>query len=503
MTLRDHTHAQGEQRLDADVVVVGSGPGGASVARVLAASGRTVVVLEEGPAQPRFRPNVAHTNRYHMQEGGAMIALTRHGALPIAAGRGVGGGSLVNSAICFRTPPSVLDDWTDRLGGDDRFSAARLRPIFEEIEALIGVGETAEAIAGENNKLIVRGAQALGLPGGLLRRNAPGCVGCGLCNMGCPSGGKGSVDRNLIPMARQSSAVVQADVFVDEIEVAAGQVTGVGGSVRDPDTGQTVGRLVVKAPVVVVCCGGVGTPRLLHHAGLAERLGPAVGRGLHIHPGSALVGWCDFEVRMWTGATQGAWFEVPELPGVLPHTFSAPPAALLLLLGQVGLEAKRAMHTLHHYAGCVVMVSDRGEGTVGATPEGRASVRYRFDPQDVERMKAGMVETARVLLAGGATRVLGPVHGLGAHTSAESLQAALAQRGLDEFTLYASHPMASCRMGLERETSVVGPTGEAHALAGLYVADSSVFPTSLGVNPQLTTMAVATQVAHGIVQRGR
>lgn len=496
--IRDHTAARGETRLQCDVAVIGTGPGGAALGRVLAERGLRVVFLEEGPAKSNFRPNLLHVNRYHMQEGGAMIAQSRDAMMPIAAGRGVGGGTLVNSAICWRTPDAVLSSWTPLLGGDDRYAPDRLRPVFEEIEALIEVGETPDAVAGENNRIVARGAAALGLPGGLLRRNTPRCVGCGACNYGCPSGGKASVDQNLIPLALAAGAIVQADVKVDRIGLTGDRATAVSGIVRHPDTGADEGRITVEADRVVVCAGGVGTPRLLHHAGLADRLGPAVGQGLHVHPGNAVLGRCEHRVEMWSGATQGAWFEHPDLPGVLPHTLTAPPGTLLLVMGKVGIEAKAALKTLPYICGCVVMISDKGSGTVGAQRDGRAKLSYSFDPHDVERIKAGMVETARVLLAGGAKTVFGPVHGLGEHDDVDSFAAAIAPTTIHDYALYASHPMASCRMGVDPATSVVGPTGETHAIRGLYLADSSIFPTSLGVNPQLTTMTLATAIARAM-----
>jgi choline dehydrogenase-like flavoprotein len=275
---------------------------------------------------------------------------------------------------------------------------------------------------------------------------------------------------------------------------------GVAGNVLHPDTREHVGRITVRAPKVFVCAGGIGTPRLLHHAGIAGRLGPAVGKGLHVHPGNAVLGRCDFEVKMWAGATQGAYFEDPNLPGVLPHTLTAPPGALLLVLGKVGLDAKAELHRMSQLCGCVVMISDHGEGWVGARSDGRADIGYRFDPHDVDRIKAGMVRTAEVLLAGGAKTVLAPVHGVGEHDDLDSFRKALEPRGIHDFALYASHPMASCRMGLDPETSVVGPTGEAHRLPGLFLADSSIFPTSLGVNPQVTTMTVATAIGRAIAR---
>ena len=500
MDLRDHTQARGQTSMRADVVIVGTGPGGAAAGRVLAEAGLRVVMLEEGPARPRFRPNLANVNRYHMQEGGAMIARGSQ-LMPIAAGRGVGGGSLVNSALSFRTPDSVLEGWTTLLE-DDRYGPQAMRPVFDELGTLLEIGLTPPDIAGENNLLICRGVEKLGLRGGLAPRNAPRCVGCGFCNYGCPVGGKASVDTNLIPMALGHDATVQADTVVDRILLDASDthVRGVSGRVLDPDTREEVGRIEVLADTVFVCAGGIGTPRLLHHAGLAARLGPAVGRGLHVHPGNVVLGECAHDVHMWSGATQGAWFESDDLPGVLPHTATLPPGALLLLFGRVGLRAKADLARMRKMAGCIVMVSDKGEGRISARSDGNADITYDFAPDDIQRIKDGMVLAGRVLLAGGAQKLLAPVHGLGQHRTIESFEAALATRTIRDFTLYAAHPMSSCRMGRDPATSVIGKTGETHRISGLYLSDSSIFPTSLGVNPQYTTMTMSTVIARHFVE---
>jgi len=170
----------------------------------------------------------------------------------------------------------------------------------------------------------------------------------------------------------------------------------------------------------------------------------------------------------------------------------------MVILGRVGHQAKSMLPLMQYLCGCVVMISDKGQGWVGARASGRANIGYAFDDRDVDRIKAGMIRTAEVLLAGGASKVLGAVHGLGTHDDLGSFADAMADRTIHDFALYASHPMGSCRMGADPAHSVVGPTGEAHGLPGLYIADSSVFPTSLGVNPQLTTMTLATAIARGL-----
>lgn len=492
-------HARGGLDLRADVVVVGTGPGGAAAARAMAAAGMKVILLEEGPARSRFRPNQATAARYHMQEGGSMVAKGQ-GFMPIAAGRGVGGGTLINSALSFRAPDEVLDEWAHLLQ-DPAFSAVRMAPLFDEISDRIGVRIAHPEIAGRNNQLLVQGARALGLPAGLAPRSTPGCQGCGMCNFGCPVGGKASANLTLLPDAYANGARIQAETRVVEVLVEGGRAVGVRGIASDPDSGAEVGEVRVRAEKVVLSAGAVGTPRLLWHQGLAAGLGP-VGDGMHVHPGNAVLGENDQEIRLWEGATQGAFFTDPELPGVLPHAFTAPPEATLVAMGMVGADLAAGLDLLPRLSGAVVLVSDKGNGQVRATADGRAALRYDFLDEDLQRTKAGMVRTAQALLAAGARRIMGLVHGTGWYEDAASFQAALRPRGVTDFTLYAAHPMSTCRMGLDPSRSVVGPDAQAHGLPGLYIIDASVFPTSLGVNPQLTIMTLATLLGQRVAGQG-
>ncbi|MFT5687142.1 MAG: choline dehydrogenase-like flavoprotein, partial [Myxococcota bacterium] len=182
----------------------------------------------------------------------------------------------------------------------------------------------------------------------------------------------------------------------------------------------------------------------------------------------------------------------PDLPGVLPHTFSAPPEACLLAAGFVGSRWQEGLALLPRLCGMLVMVSDKGTGRVRAFPDGRADITYDFADEDIERTKRGLVVVARVLQAGGAGRLHVPIHGVPPCDTPEELEAALADRDLTDFTLYAAHPMSTCRMHTDPTLGVIGPDGQAHNLPGLFISDASVFPTSLGVNPQLTTMAMGT-----------
>ena len=481
-----------DRSLEADVCIVGAGPGGSATAKVLAEAGLDVVVVEEGPKESRFQISQANSSRYHMQEAGTMVA---RGPTPflIAAGRGVGGGSLINSALCFRTPDEVLAKWDAMLDAD--WSPETMGPVFEEIEALIGVGlPHSDHAAGKHNVMIAEAARRLGYEGGLAARNTPGCVGCGACNFGCPVNGKATVNLNLMARAVLAGARIQAETKVTSVDTEGDRVVGVTGRMADPDTGEPGGTVTVRARHTVLSCGAVGTPRLLHHCGLGGRM-DQVGQGLLVHPGSAVLGRFDEVVDVFQGATQGCWFEDPELPGVLPHTWTSPPEVVSMLLAPHYGGVKETFPVLRHIGGVLALVSDHGHGSVGAYADGRANIAYAFDAHDVKMIQEGMILCAKVLLEAGATELYAVAHGVPATGDLEVFSAAMRATTIRDFTLYSSHPMCTCRMGRSLDGD-----GRALGLEGLSIHDASVFPTSLGVNPQLSTMAVSTVLSRRLAE---
>ncbi|MEC7985515.1 MAG: GMC family oxidoreductase [Myxococcota bacterium] len=493
-----HEHARNGIQYKVDIAIVGSGPGGGAAAKVLSQSGLRILVLEAGPRYSRFRNNYAHTARFHMQENGAMLA-QGNAIFPIAAGKGVGGSTLINSALSFRAPNSVLDKWAALLK-DEGWSARHLLPLYDEISQYIGVSITPENIAGENNKLIVRGIHALGYDGGFAPRSTPKCVGCGVCYYGCPSGGKGSSNLNFLAEAVQNGVTIQAETQIEQVHTVQNRISRISGYAIDPDTNQKSGLVEVEADMFIFSAGAIGTPKLIWHSGLVSIMGEHVGEGLQIHPGSTLLGIADHDINMWKGATQGAYYHPPGLEGVLPHTFSASPEVCLLAAGFVGSRFQEGLRLLSKMCGMLVMVSDKGHGRVRAKKDGSADIRYDFHPADVQRIKDGLVSVARVLIAGGAKNLRAPIHSVGVFQTPEELERHLKPLKIQDFSLYAAHPMGTCRMGTDPQTSVIDPTGKAHRVENLYIADASVFPSSLGVNPQLSTMVCSTKIAQNILR---
>lgn len=494
---RDASSLFGRNRLKADVVIVGAGAGGAACAAELAARGRSVVILEEGH---RYRPNEFPAsygwaiNHIYADKGARIVEAD--GYYPMPAGKGVGGSTLINSAICYRAPDYVLDKWVSQ--GLDVLAPERLAPIYSAVEDVTGVTKTHPLQARANNLFIKRGAERLGLDGRFMHRNAPGCVGCGICYLGCPSGGKGSVDRNFIPMAEDDGAEVCADCRVSRIVVDRGRAVGVEAEVRHHETGENVGTLRVDADAVVLAAGSVGTPLLMLRDGLANS-SDQVGRNLAIHPAVGTYGFVDEAINSWDGVSQA--YAITLERGVLLQTYNAPPEVFFSQQPWTGINGMRRMRMMKNLAMCGGLVSDASNGRVSLNWRGKTKVDYRLSDTDRKRLIRALRGIVRVLFAAGATEVYPGVGDMMSwpKTEAETLAHLTDDVPEKRLGIYASHPMGTCRMGVDPKRSVVKPTGETHDVPGLWVADASLMPSSLGVNPQMTVMALAIHVARSMV----
>ncbi len=483
------------QKLAADAVVVGSGAGGAAVAAELSQAGLKVVVLEEGrsfaPADLLARPSWAFRHLYAGR--GVMVGKGRV-LVPLAAGRAVGGSTFINSAICFRAQDHVLREWERDFGSS--WSPARMAPLFAEVEKALSVEKIGPEIARQNSLVFKRGAEKLGLAGDFISRNAPGCVGCGVCQLGCPIGGKGSVDKNLLPTAIAHGADVYSEVRVRDLHVKKGAARGVTAEILDGDDGAT-GLLHVEAPRIFLCAGAFGTPQLLQRNHLCNGSGQ-VGQNLHVHPGQAAAALFDEEIRYWDGVTQGYFVHLED---AILETFTGTPELFFaaLPLGQMNLRK------LKHAASAGCMIRDRSTGSVRWQGEGRLpEIRYELAESDRALFVAGARELARIYFAAGANTVwplMNPTM-----DPARTLEQALAQLPgslpAQKLNPYGSHPQSTCRFSADAKSGVCKPSGETHEVQNLYLADGSLFPTALGVNPQITILALATGIAREAARKG-
>jgi choline dehydrogenase-like flavoprotein len=483
-----------------DVVVVGSGAGGAPVARALARAGWAVAVIEEGTAYTRedFRGPELDRLRSLYRAGGATVTLGRP-PIVVPVGRAVGGTTVGNSGTCFRTPERVVADWAGRFGVDLR--PDELVRHYEDVEATLGVAPVPWEVMGGNGLIAHRGATALGIPGRPLDRNADGCHGSGVCVAGCPIDGKRGVHMNYLPQAIDAGAEILARCRVDRVIVRQGRAVGVEGTVLTAD-GRSAGPFSLHARRgVVVAAGAPMTPGLLRRSGIRR---PGLGRGLRIHPAAAVSGIFDEEILGWRGVMQSYLVDALEDRGVMLEATFPPPSLgyAEVGIGLSGAERKRMIERLPNMAVLGCLVSDTSSGRVLSLGSGRAPLMaYSLNRFDTGRLVEGMLLSARILFAAGATEVHPMLTGAPVLRSAAEAEAVLGDGvRASSLRLTAYHPMGTARMGTD-PGGVVDGWGRVHGVDRLAVTDAAVFPTSLGVNPQVTIMAFASRAADGILQR--
>ena len=488
----------GDVHVRADVAILGAGAGGCAAAAALAERGISVAIIEEGshwqPADFRAESTFALRNLYQARGARSMRGNT---VMPLPGGRGVGGSTLINSAICFRCPDSILDRWRIE-GGCSTVTRERFAAYFDRIWSTLGVTVQSVDVQRLNNTVFRDGAEALGLKGAFMHRSAPGCVGCGVCQYGCPTGGKASVDRTFLVEALATGNVgVYADCQAVDALAEGGRVSAIEGHVLDPASLQPIGRLRVEADTFIVAAGPVNTPAFL----LANRLADSehCGRHLVVHPTTPGLAKFPFEIRPWHGVTQGYYVDCWE-KGYLLQTYTVTPDQYFALLPTaVGEETMRYMAQLSHLGSAGTLVHDEdSEGRILTTPVG-PDISYWLGEGDKRRLIEGIRMVGRVFFAAGAQEFL-PARVAGGVIRRE--------RDIDEalpldlpahhLVTYASHPMGTCRMGSDPARSVVDPHGKVWGWDNLRVSDASVFPTSLGVNPQVTTMAMGLLVGQSV-----
>ena len=484
-------------RTRADVVVVGSGAGGAMVARAAARAGLSVVVAEEGRrwSVEELR-NGDPLDRYVglYRDGGSTVAFGRPSVV-LPMGRAVGGTTVVNSGTCFRPPLDVLRRWRD----DHRLDMAdpdALAPYLDEVEATLRTAPVPMAIMGNNGRALLRGAEALGWAAGPLVRNAPGCDGCCQCALGCPHNAKAGVHLNALPQACAAGARIVADARVDRVLTEAGRAIGVQG--RRPDG--TV--FEVLAPRVVIAAGATETPGLLWRSGLGGH--PEVGRNLAIHPATSVAGRFEGPVVAWEGVLQSAFSdELHETERIMIEATATPPGLGSMALPGYGADLLARIADAEHHALLGAMIGDRSSGRVRSV-RGRTIVTYALAPDDAERLRVAVGAMGNLMLAAGAGEVI-----LGLpdpeRTSArnrEELDDIVAGMDPRDLHLAALHPTGTVRAGGDQQAAPVDGEGRLRGVDGVRVADASIIPSCPEVNPQVTIMALASAVADAMISEG-
>jgi len=479
--------------IECDVVVVGSGAGGATMAAELADAGLDVVILEEGlwHSTESFTTSTGRSLRTLYRDTGLEVAL---GTPPIllSEGRCVGGSTVINGAMAWPTPDDVLERWgrEEALSG---ISSQALAPYFRRVEHRLSVAIQDPQSIGRDDRLLERGATIQGWRIVDNRRAQVHCAGCDMCTLGCPTTAKRSMLVTNIPRALSRGARLYTGCHVERIMRDGKRVTGA--VVRTTGAVASARTFRVRSRVVVASGGALQTPALLHRSGISAP-SKALGRNLALHPNAKVVAFFDEEVRAWQGVHQA--FQIREFmdQGILISAVNLPPALLAGGLPYHGSELAAMMRNYNHVVVGGCLIEDSVSGRVMNVPGVGPLARYQISGRDFDRIVRGVSLTAEVMFAAGAKSVLMPFDGVPPLTSPDQVRA-LNRWGLRErdLELVSIHLMGTARMSDDRSRGVVSGYGEFHDAAGLFIADASILPGPVGVNPMESIMALVTRSA--------
>jgi choline dehydrogenase-like flavoprotein len=504
-----------ELRLEADVVVVGSGAGGGVVAARLAGAGLSVIVLEQGPSSSEAqlpRTEASAFRELYLDRG---ITASSDLAVAILAGSCVGGGTTVNWTTSIEPPESLRAEWASEhglVGFDGPQTDADLARLRVEL------GLQLPTVVPPKDQLILDGAAALGWEAAPTERNAGPCTDCGSCGFGCRRGTKRSGTRAHLAQATARGARVIARARVDAVNIGGDGAQGVSGSLLPSRDGGRLRRFRVVARSVVVAGGALRTPLLLQRSGIPH---PVLGSFLRLHPVVAVAARLPTPVEMWLGPTQAARSLQHfgrtggrDHAGFVIESAPAHPGLIASALPWDNGEAAAAvMGEIGRYAPLIGIVDDSGWGRVAWSRGGHPRITYKLGRDDAGVARRALVELARLGRAGGADRILALTTPAMAWDEGEGQvgfetllrRLSTASTAANRITLFSAHQMGSARGGADPRDHPVDPFGRVRSdgsgriVRRLHVADASLFPTASGVNPMLTVMLLAERAARAVL----
>jgi choline dehydrogenase-like flavoprotein len=485
--------------LEADFVVVGSGAGGAAAAVILARAGHRVAIVEAGPwrAPEDYPSTTTGAMRDLFADWGALVTQSR-ALWPIVQASCVGGTTVINSAIVVRTPADCFERWEREHGIDGDALRERVWAHQDRLEDELSAGVVPPDARGLSNTLAMDAAEALAWDSHYMVRSVRDCEGVGQCLQGCRKGRKQSTNLNYVPEVIERGGLVLSCAPVERVVFEGSRAVGVSGRFRDPVTHRWGSGFSVRARRgVLVAASATQTPVLLARSGLRSR---ALGTLFRAHPGTSVFGVYDEPVDQNVGATQGwASMAFRAEPGLKLETLAIPPEMVAGRLPGGGRELVRRFGEYRHVAMWVAAVRAESAGTVRPGLFGQPVVRYVLDEADMDRFRQGLALVARMHFAAGAREVIPGIYGLPYKLGPDECH--LIEEGpLDPRAYIAilSHLFGGCPMSADPATGVVDEHGKAHGVEGLWVADASAIPTTIGVNPQHTIMGLASAWAERI-----
>jgi choline dehydrogenase-like flavoprotein len=408
--------------------------------------------------------------------------------LVVLQGSCVGGSTVLANNVMFRAPNDVLGDWERHGATLDRVA---LTASYEKVEHALGAGPSKAGNITRGSRLLYEGARAAGYDAHWMQTALGACTGCGGCNMGCVWGLKPSALTTFIPWAEAKGARVLADTTVDRIKWKQGTVTGLLGH-----TGEKGEPIAITGKVVVVAGGAIGSSALLLKSGIRQN----VGMRLSFNAGATLLAEFPDPVDAFDGEQMSCY--VTGEGYTLEPVFS-PPVSMAMMIPGWFEDHARLMANYRHLACAAALVGTKPNGrVVHSRFFGHEEIRFRIEPGDLAKLKAGFKAIARAWFAAGANRVILPTHAFTALEHADEvdrIDALCASTRL--FDIGSSHPQGGNPLSDDPNVGVVDGNFAVHGFDNLFVCDASVFTSSIRVNPLNTVMAIADYAAPRILAR--
>lgn len=511
--VHDGSRLEQDITLECDIAIVGSGAGGGTSAEILSAAGFKVLLIEEGPLRS--------SRDFDMQEPAAYASLyqeaigrtSKDGAITILQGRAIGGSTLVNWTSSFRTPTQTLEHWA-REHAVKGLSTETLAPWFDRMEQRLGIAPW-HLPPNANNQVIRDGCEALGYSWAVIPRNVRGCWNLGYCGMGCPTNAKQSMLVTTIPATLNAGGELLYLARAERLVIERERVTSLECLAMDSRCVAPTGRKIqVRARHYILSGGGINTPAILLRSDAPdphERLGKRT--FLHLVNFSA----AQFEavINPFYGAPQSVYSDQFQwddgTSGRMSYKLEVPPihpALAATLLGRFGVENALRMQQLPHTNAMLALMRDgfhpdSAEGQVQLRSDGSPTLDYRMTAYTWDGIRRAYHSMAEVQFAAGAKAVL-PLHNDAVY--ANSL--AQARQIIDELSLElyrtrlgSAHVMGGCAMGEDPHLAVTDSLGRHHQLDNLSIHDGSLFPTSIGANPQLSIYALTAKLSSQLSDR--
>lgn len=496
--------------IEADVVIVGTGAGGGTTAEILANAGLHVVMIEEGilKTSDQFTMNEREAYRDLYQDGVARA--TRDGSIGILQGRSVGGTTTVNWTSSFRTPDATLDYWGTKFGVNG-VAPAEMAPWFARMEQRLNIHKWPMP-PNTNNNILRNGCEKLGFSWDIIPRNVNGCWNLGYCGLGCPTNAKQSMLVTTLPAALAKGAQLLWRLRAERVVLQGDRALGVDCVALTSDGQATTGRKVsVRAKHTILAGGGINTPGLMLRSQLPDphqRIGKRT--FLHVVPG--VFAQFPEAVDPYYGAPQSVysdqfqWQNVSDGPvGFKLEVMPMHPGLFSALLGSHGEQHVEEMRALPRSNGMLALLRDGFHeqspgGSVSLTDLGTPVLDYPVNDYILEGARRAHEAMVQIQFAAGAARVRPMTSDPRWFDNLDAARQAIAAFDYrpHHIKLASAHVMGGSCMSEDDKVGVCDSRGRVHRLRDLSVFDGSLFPTSIGANPQLSIYGLVSRLASAL-----